>query len=339
MSKISPPVSSSILQRAVQRLTPHEKVVLFAHSHGKVTWEALANVLHDPPSHFASREDELVEKLKSAAYNVATTRSASVRGESMRAKKMTNVKHVSIQWERSSIEVIRHSSSSFLYRPRFGMDVWNKQGYTTTLEGKKRNGKSGVSGWYRNPPCNGGCDSLLDFAPYNRTRHPNTVCLFHGTIGRFKDDLLDGIRWSDGVGALGPGFYMTTSPHVARAYACRQANIHGLKQNESLLLFEIHVTDAHSIRRVKFESAEVLRPNAKTSTFVVNVLPDYDGQVAVRGRAVSHCHVRNVHVIDASLLRKTRIPNTSDSAMEECFDPPPTSPRKRPSSPRRRTTS
>lgn len=301
----------ALLHRAVAHLSSSERRTLFGSA--PVTWTSLKSRLHPV---YDESLPSLVARLKRTVKNVQSVEQKK-KDARLSERPLRSIQDVRIQWK-GNVEIIYHTVNSPMHTP-ISLDKWNRQPFTQIKRESSSPTRTGVSGWPRGSKCTRrNCFTLYDTFLLRAALKPNTLCLFHGTIGRFRANLLQGLRWTEGVGALGPGFYMTHNPNVAKSYACRAANIHGLRSDEGLMVLEILVTDAHLIQRVYFDSVHFLKPDTRRATFVVNEETGYDGQVAVRGAALSrHCHVRAVHHFASD--PKLMVTGTKDSKREPCL--------------------
>ena len=144
----------------------------------------------------------------------------------------------------------------------------------------------------------------------------SAVVMYHGTLGRFESSVLSDIRWDMSNGVMGKGFYVTHNPNIAKAYACRQAALNGgLRRNEHLILLEMKISRAQSIKYVSYDSKEYSHVNRKRATFTINTNDGFDGQVALRGTATEHIKIINVHILDFKVARTV---STDDVKMEIC---------------------
>jgi hypothetical protein len=297
-----------MIENAAKLLTDSERETLFGTA--RPTWNKIAFVLH--PIYNESIED-LVVRLKRAAKNLKISNNSRI--QPYFGKKTSSISDLSIQWK-GNVEVVRHPPASPLYG-NVSLKEWNNLPFTN-IRSEAPTTSKGLSGWPRAKSCSRRtCNTLYDLFELRVPNKKDTLCLFHGTIGRFENNILKGIRWTEGIGVLGPGFYMSHNPNVSKSYACRAANIRTLKHNESVLLLEIEVTNASLIKRVYFDSVNFMKPNKQLATFVLNEETGYDGQVALRGAAISkYCHVRAVHSFDPKGLIVT---GTKDTKREPCL--------------------
>lgn len=302
---------SRVLREAVRQLTKEQRYALYDHMEPQ--WGRTESFLRRASSRaFDSMESvpDLVRLLRMAADKKMKI---ALRGHSSTVSKTpANVEDISFVWKRD-VEHAVHGTDSFFMRP-FNLDVWNRQPFTRFYKGFSR--KQGLSGWPRwQTETNG--NTLMDvFSLKPKGLPPNTLCFFHGTVARFKDHLLRQIQWSLGHGTLGPGFYLTHNPNVAKAYACRTANIKGLRKNEKLIVLEVHVQNAHEISRVFFDDHDFLKPAASKPTFVYNTFSGFDGQMCLRGTAIKHCTIKIVHILDSKSLVTT---DTTDKFKTPCL--------------------
>lgn len=301
-------MSIQILNEAVSHLTSMQRNALFAND--PPTWALARTYFRNHENEkFTSRDDVslLISLLRTVANAKLKTSTTSVR-----TQKHTNVEDISFVWERS-VEHATHGKDSFFMQP-FNVKTWNRQPFTR-FEPPSCCRKT-ISGWPRWKN-DSSATTLMELATLlPRGLAPNTLCLFHGTVARFKDNLLRQIQWTLGSGTLGPGFYLTHNPNVSKAYACRAANVNGLRKNEKLVVLEIHVKNTDKISRVFYDDTSFLKPAASKATFVYNTFPGFDGQVCLRGKSIQHCTIKIVHVLESNALITI---DTTDSHKVPCL--------------------
>jgi hypothetical protein len=313
--------TDATLRRACNELTEDDVRLLFSNAaRDTIRWEERLRALLRPKA--GENAVQLGARLRRVCAHLRVAlahRTARLEHRPMRAPSQLSVK-----WQ-GDVEVVYHGSTSFFARERITLAQWNASPFTTLRYDRGGGDAAATGGWprVRTSP---DAKTLYDAVPLRPATLPNALCLFHGTIGRFEANLLKGLRWTEGVGALGPGFYLTTDPNTAKAYACRAAEAKGLEAGEGLLVLEVIVKDAHRIRRVHFDDLDFLSPHPRQATVVLNALPGFEGQLALRGLAVTkHCEVRAVHHLaerNGFCARRRRRQTRSSSR---------TSPRRRPS--------
>lgn len=148
--------------------------------------------------------------------------------------------------------VVDHSSSSPLACCKLDVAAWNGMGFETvseevdgTVVARGRLWPHVIHTDRASPPSPSAGRSLLSLCATRMARSPDTsLVLFHGTAGESEASLRSSIR-PVGDGALGNGFYVTTNPNEAKAYAC-EAEIEA--ESGKVVVLELLLTGADKVR-------------------------------------------------------------------------------------------
>jgi hypothetical protein len=296
----------STLKAASKILSKEEVVKLF--SSGSISWKALKNILLVAPKILNGTVKDSELDVAELSYSLKRAVEAIPSKDHLMGS--TRKANVNIAFH-DGVRQIRHTQKSPLAKTSITVAAWNT--LPNVIKVDITGTRTGKSTWPRNIR-NGHATTLYDHI-ITKINGASLV-MYHGTLGRFESSVLSDIRWDVSNGVMGRGFYMTHNPNVAKAYACRQAALNGgLRKNENLLVLELKLTNAKSIKYVPYDSKEFSRVNAKTATFTINNNTGFDGQVAVRGTATKHIKILNMHILDFKVSRSV---STDDMKIETC---------------------
>lgn len=207
-----------------------------------------------------------------------------------------------------------HIPDSYKLLPCYAKGVvtpaeWNSYGFTQLVH---RKGNPDVWGVDEH------CRTLLDMATHHVKGSPTSIVMFHGSSSMHKNSLLNDIRWTQGTGWLGRGFYLTLNFAEAFSYSCQRVKItHEKDIASSMVILEIVVSDADKLVIADINETplipELLSSHTKHKMLICRAIPKYGdivrntcsgaiNQIAGRSKLIRNMKiVRTHHVTPATV--------------------------------------